>query len=63
MWKPTPRPAASAASSSIGSMTPCGKLGAEPTTTTVRSVTASAVAATSALHVGAHRHPHGLMPK
>ena len=47
-WQPTPRSAASAAISGIGSITPCGKPGADPTTTAVRSVTAAASASVSA---------------
>ncbi len=39
---------ASAAISGIGSMTPCGYCGAEPTTSTVFSFTAAAIASTSA---------------
>jgi hypothetical protein len=42
------RAAASAAISSIGSMTPCGYCGAEPTTSTVFSSIAASIAATSA---------------
>ena len=48
-WQPAPCSAASAAISGIGSITPCGNVGAEPTTTAVRSVMASDMAARSAL--------------
>ncbi len=47
-----PRDRASSLSSSMGSMTPWGNDGAEPTMTTVSSVMAASVAATSARQSG-----------
>ena len=43
-----PRAAAAAASSSIGSISPVGKQGADPTSTMVESSTAAIMASTSA---------------
>ena len=48
VWKPTPRSRASSDSSAIGSITPWGNEGDEPTTTIVSLSMASAVAGTSA---------------
>ena len=48
VWKLAPTSAASAASSGIGSITPCGYCGALPTTSTVFSLTQAAMASTSA---------------
>ena len=44
VWKLASTDAASAASSGIGSMTPCGYCGALPTTSTVFSLTTAAMA-------------------
>jgi hypothetical protein len=63
VWKPIPRSAATAASSSTGSTTPWGKLGAEPTMATVWRVTARRMAATSARRSGPTGTRTSLMPK
>ena len=55
-----PRSRASADSSSIGSITPCGYDGAEPTTSTVRSSIAAAMAPASARMSGPTGTLHGL---
>ena len=47
-WQSAPAPAASAAISATGSITPCGYCGADATTSTVWSVIAAAIASTSA---------------
>ena len=47
-WHHAPTLAASSATAAIGSTTPCGYCGAEPTTSTVWSSTAAAIASTSA---------------
>ena len=51
------------ASAWIGSITPCGNVGAEPTTTTVSAVTAAAIASTSARKSGVDRDAPQLEPK
>ncbi len=48
VWKFAPASAARAASSGMGSMTPCGYCGALPTTSTVFLLTNSAMPSTSA---------------
>ena len=48
-WHHAPTLAASSAIAAIGSTTPCGYCGAEPTTSTVWSSTAAAIASTSAV--------------
>ncbi|SVC90424.1 uncharacterized protein METZ01_LOCUS343278 [marine metagenome] len=48
-WKPIPRFSAMAAISSIGSITPCGKVTAEAAIAIVRDETAFLIALTSAL--------------
>ena len=63
VWKPIPRSAAAAASSSMGSRTPCGKVGADPTRATVLRVTARAMAATSARKSGPTGTRTSLIPK
>ena len=47
-WQRMPRSAAIAASSGMGSITPCAYDGAEPTTRTVEASTAAVMAGTSA---------------
>jgi hypothetical protein len=62
-WQRMPRDAASAASSGIGSTTPCAYDGAEPTTSTVDPSTAAAVAATSARKSGPTGTTRAVTPK
>jgi hypothetical protein len=63
VWNDAPTSAASAASSGIGSMTPCGYCGAEPATSTVFSLTHAAIASTSARQSSRTGTLHTFTPK
>ena len=62
-WQRIPREAARAASDGMSSTTPCAYDGAEPTTSTVDSSMAAAVAATSARKSGPTGTTRAVTPK